>query len=222
MVGLALIPSVGATPLLVALVDRLADEDIQAVIVDNYPGPDREDWTDTLLAATRQARYLWRPDWGIYRSWNFGIRAGRRLKCPVLILNDDIILPAGSASTMIRALGYWPEFGLLGFNYGAHVATPPGVVIARGTYRNRGIGGFAFGVNPGQCALVDERFKWWGGDDDLIQSTLRLGYGTGVLSSATVEHPTPSLTANANPGLLPPDWAEHDRSLLLEKWGQTW
>lgn len=220
MKGLAVIPTIGRSSLLVPLVERLRGEDFAVVLIDNEPPCN----AGSPLYDALDARYIWRPAWrGIYRQWNLGIRLGAYLDAPTLILNDDIVLDPGAATRMADWLD--GDYAVLGFDYGRPLwmhLQHPYIEQVFGTYRQCGVGGFAFGVNPRRCARVDERFQWWGGDDDLMHATMAKGERIGLLKGAYVAHPTPSLTANANPHLLPEGWAEHDRALMEDKWGGAW
>lgn len=221
MKALAVIPTIGASPMLRPLVATLVEEGVNVVLIDNLPA-DRPT-PEQVVNTWNSARYLSRPDWrGIYRQWNLGMGYGALANVPTLVLNDDIVLEPGAATKMVTWLN-GTEWAILGFDY-----LPQGykqrteAVAVFGTYRTCGVGGFAFGVNPRRCARVDLRFRWWGGDDDLVQATLAKGERVGLLRGAVVAHPTPSLSANANGDLLPEGWAEHDRALLISKWGDAW
>lgn len=215
MIGLAIIPTVYESPYFDDLCVRLWEDGVKVIAVCNraFDGPRRADG----LYAT----HLQRPSWGIYKTWNFGMRVGALFNVPTLILNDDIILPPSSARDVCLEL-LTSDYAIIGFNYDARKFPPPEIVAVRGTYRHGGIGGFAFGVNPRRCARVDQRFMWWGGDDDLMFATEALGGKIGIGPWSKVEHPRPSLTANAHPELLPEGWAANDHALLVEKWSAGW
>jgi hypothetical protein len=150
--------------------------------------------------------------------WNYGIRVGKETGHHVGILNDDVwldhrtILPMSQILDSRRAIAGWD-----------HVHTNMTELIrvqhVRGTYRKGGIGGFAFAVNPKLVELIDERFQWWGGDDDLVNQTRKngwqvvVGVGLGVIhhySTSTVQRP------------VHPDIIAADRALMLDKWGEAW
>lgn len=209
--GLAIIPTIYESPYFDDLCSELWGEDVKVIAVCNraFDGP--------LCADGTYATHLQRPTWGIYRTWNFGMRLGAHLGVPVLVLNDDIILEPGAATTVCDELAKG-DWAVLGFDY------KPGwwrrgPSPTYGTYRHGGVGGFAFGVNPKLCARTDRRFKWWGGDDDLMFATRAAGGKVGIMGGAGVRHPQPSLSAHAHPELLPEGWYTHDRELLQAKWG---
>lgn len=217
MRGLAIIPTIWESEFLGALKWQLLGEDIRVLMVCNHPDSNKGTWDNLSVPSETIAN---RPGWSIYRTWNFGMRLGAYLKVPTLILNDDIILNPGAATKMCDELAKG-EWAVLGFDYKPgwwrNGPTP-----TNGTYRHGGVGGFAFGVNPRLCARVDRRFRWWGGDDDLMFATRDAGGKVGILGGAIVQHPRPSLSATARPDLLPEGWAENDRGLLVSKWNAGW
>jgi hypothetical protein len=225
--ALAVIPSIGRSPLLPDLVALLVDEYIDVLLIDNLPGAEPSELV--TAQAGPGVRVMHRPAWrGIYRQWNVGLRLGWQKNVPVLVLNDDIVLPPWAPTTMVNVLADSNEWSLLGFDYRAPeghqnmvspLATP---TPTKGTWRHGGLGGFAFGAHPRRCTRVDERFKWWGGDDDLVFSTAARGGKVGVLVGCPVLHPQPSLTANSSGDLLPDGWDVDDNALLHSKWGAGW
>lgn len=216
--ALAVIPSIGLSPYLPALVDVLRDADVQTLVVTNHP----LQAFPGHVADTGADRMMWRPGWrGLYRQWNLGLGYGALLGVPTLVLNDDIVLTPQAVRQMVDKLreGGW---ALLGFDYTGEVRSTPQARAVQGTWRRGGIGGFAFGANPRRCARVDRRFRWWAGDDDLVYATLARGESVGLLYGCRVEHPQPSLSANQSGGLLPDGWADNDARLLWDKWGERW
>jgi len=216
---IAVIPSIGASPMLVDLLNLLKREGVETIVVDNLA---------TKSSAVHyidpgSAHYMWRPGWSIYKTWNFGMKYGALKNENVLILNDDIALAPGGPAAMDKALteGDW---ALLGFDYNS--ATWQGVESrsvreAKGTLRHNGVGCFAFGVNPRKSGRCHTGYMWWGGDDDLIYHTLSLGGKVGVMLGNPVDHET-STSARKHGDLIPSNWFEHDRQLLLSRWGESW
>lgn len=214
--AIAVIPTVFESPYLDALIVNLSRSQVAVFVVNNDPAwPER---TGVSSAYGDEYTVMFRH-WGIYQTWNFGLRLGAMFDKPVLILNDDIVLGTTAITAMVDTLTEG-EWAILGFNYSHLPGSGP--IPMYGSFRHGGVGGFAFGCNPKLCARVDRRFRWWGGDDDLFFSTERDGGKVGILLNAAVEHPQPSLTMNARPDLLPEGWQANDRDLLRAKWGSTW
>lgn len=209
----AVIPTIGLPPTLPDLVGQLHEENVPVMLICNG-GPEC-----SRDLAHRYRTLVVESPFRIYEAWNFGMDWADRRSC--LILNDDVVLAPGAATLVCDELekGDW---AILGFDYGPSIVSTPQALETVGTFRHGGVGGFAFGVRPDRCARVDERFKWWGGDDDLIYATVAKGGKVGKLYGAKVEHPQPSFTANARPDLLPAGWEANDRALLTEKYGGAW
>lgn len=142
---------------------------------------------------------LRRYEASIYDAWNWSIRVANDTEQTLAVLNDDIVLTHGSLEAAESVI---PQgWALVGLNYRApaHVVdrTMP-VLEVSGTYRLGGFGGFAFVLAPG-APLVDSRFQWWFGDDDLAERLKAEGKRLGVHLGAPVDHPEPSLTGNSEP-----------------------
>jgi len=161
----------------------------------------------------------------LYATWNAGMdMALDGDGVPVChVLNDDVVLYAPELRRMAWELATG-EWALLGYDYGtAPGQMLPDDVAARpvsGTYRRGGVGGFAFAVRADRCARADARYRWWGGDDDLVYATAHAGGQVGLLHGCGVAHPEPSYSASRAPQVE--GWCEADRALLLEKWAEAW
>lgn len=205
--------------MLPALLAVLKESKVTTIIVDNWTHPtEAKNYADDAGVL-----YMHRPGWNIYKTWNLGIRLGSLRNEPVLVLNDDIALTVEGVNAMKDALvdGGW---ALLGFDYNTPVGMGfqnRGVREVRGTIRLGGIGGFAFGVNPRKSGRCHQGFIWYGGDDDIVYHTASIGGKVGIMTGNPVNHAT-STTAVTTMGSLPNNWFEHDRQLLLARWGETW
>lgn len=216
---LAVIPSIGRTPLLTTLVQTLLAASARVLVVDNGVGASRP-----LIAAPIHPMMEWfhRPGWGIYRTWNFGLDCVEFMddEDQVLILNDDVILKLGAAFVICKLLRE-SGFALLGFDNRRDILTdPPAVRELPATTRNgHSVGMFAFAANPGLCARADERFQWFCGDDDLVRATLQKGGRVGVAEGVPILHMGPDTSSANGVDVRPPGWRDHDFALMQEKWG---
>lgn len=203
------IPTIGMAPQLPALVDRVyADGADHVVLMINRP----EAVMGTLDVRAGRVSL---PGWSIYAEWNWAIT--NYVDATVVLLNDDVELAPGALGAVVAALASEADLVAVGFDY-QHL---PAVQLryCRGTYREHGIGGFAFAVKAARCPLVDEQFEWWGGDDDLMYSIERAGGLCAVLEGAHVTH-VAETTAIHFP------WTHEararDRARFLAKWGTSW
>lgn len=205
--------------MLADLLNLLKGANVKTIVIDNY---------HTRSSAIHyiepdNARYMWRPGWNIYKTWNLGMRYGALLGENVLVLNDDIALCRQGPALMDEELSKG-EWAMLGFDYDSGTwqgAENRGVREVHGTTRHGGIGCFAFAVNPRKCGRAHQGFWWWGGDDDLVYHTKSLGGKVGVMRGNPVDHET-STSARKHGNTIPNGWFEHDRQLLRSRWGESW
>ena len=216
---LAIIPSIGVSNMFEDLLKILNEAGVTTIVVDNSSeGSKAKQYADDAGVLYRH-----RPGWNIYKTWNLGIRLGALRNEPVLVLNDDIALTVDGIKAMQNAITD-DGWALLGFDYSTPVGMGfqnLGIREAHGTIRVGGIGGFAFGVDPRKSGRCHQGFIWYGGDDDIIYHTISLGGKVGIMSGNPVNHAT-STTAVTTVSSLPNNWFEHDRQLLLARWGETW
>lgn len=163
----------------------LAEEVVDAVLVyDNGSDDGTSEYLEEAEATTG-GRLLWsyRPEAGIYDLWNDAARWARERTAgaPVnlAILNNDLVLEPHT----LEVLADYLRAGLPNRDVWAISPDPNAAVFGplrplevRGTYRNQGLLGFAFMIaaekwappwRPIPTPLVDPRFRWWYGDDDL-------------------------------------------------------
>jgi hypothetical protein len=162
----------------------------------------------------------WQGEGRIYEIWNWAIQQGKKNGCStVSILNDDIEIDGESVHRIDMEMGCLDGLALVGWDWTDDEVAEPGIQQVFGSYRKRGIGGFAFMVKPNDVPYIDERFNWWGGDDDLFMGTMAAGHNIGLFMGEKVRHHT-STSATANPQVY--DRCSDDRQLLLDRWGETW
>jgi len=210
----AVIPSIGLSPHLGALVEALAVEGIHPWVISNR---------QRLDGVSARATVLHLPGAGLYHVWNFGldlaVDAGAAW-CAVL--NDDVILSPGAIRRAVDAADVDPGVWIAGLDYEGVDGGPDGVRLrpAVGSYHTHGVGGFAFCIRPDVDVRCDESFEWWGGDDDLIWTVLDKGGRAVVVEGARVSHPCPETSAVHFPELEAAKG--RDRERLAAKWGRAW
>jgi len=213
-----MIPTCGASPQLIHLVTRLSTRGYRVCVVINNV----DDRTELKLVGQVVNAggyvFLWPEQANIYEVWNWAImRAQKAGASSLAILNDDIEIDPDDVYRLDTFLVMNNKLAIVGWDYGQR---PLGdLLYVRGSFRKGGVGGFAFSVKPERVPYVDERFNWWGGDDDLFAQTEANGYRLAIAPGAHVIHYT-STSANANPSVY--DRCGEDRQLLLDKWGDTW
>lgn len=162
------------------------------------------------------------------RLWNRGLAAAAvacAVEAPdpadpyaVLVLNDDVIMPPAGAVKLHAALRAT----------GATIAFPD--QHRRGTLRRTSTDGLGSGRDlyqrmTGYCWMVDgraglrldERFRWWCGDDDIERQAITDHTGTVLVDGVTVQHLHADQSTQANPLLL--RQCSVDKDAFIEKWG---
>lgn len=130
----------------------------------------------------------YRPGKTIYQEWNEALDTTGRYEEDriAVVLNDDVILPELAISNMVEKMLALPEFALVGFPYREQLRK--GIHEVSGTFKDGGVGGFAWAAWPHRVARVDERFQWWYGDDDLVRRTIAKGERVGMVVGKPISH----------------------------------
>lgn len=183
--AVACIPSIGmAQHLLLPVLDVLDDCCVPVRVYDNREI--EQSWPEVKAEIVRI------PGKSIYAAMNLGMLWGFELNASVLILNDDIEISPCLVNTLITTLKESPEYGLISGH------TRHGVTICNGgpLYEitpNRGRRDFTnwcFIARPSSWRDIDERYRIWYGDDDMIHKIHSSGAKIGVLSNVGVRHET--------------------------------
>lgn len=212
------IPTCGASPYLKPLVQSLSAEADNIVVMINHVDEQRAAGIVDEIDDYASWEYH-RDEPGIYWLWNQAVQMGRDTEECVAILNDDLEMDARTLEPMESAM--WQRgYAILGWDYvHRNMYNLDRIQPVQGTFRRGGIGGFAFCVHPKLVDDIDERFHWWGGDDDLVYRTIQKGHQVGIAMGLGVTH-HPSMSAAARPEVL--EHVEEDRLLLRSKWGESW
>lgn len=216
-----MIPTCGESPHLGALLRKLCPDTAVTVVINNM--------TDSREALALMADCvcngadvkIWEEPANIYQIWNWAIQTGQeQMVSSVSILNDDIDVPPLSVWWIDGSLRQCESLAVLGWDCDHPGSSDLGEIrYVSGTYRKHGVPGFAFAVKPHRVPFIDERFNWWGGDDDLILGAAAMGGRLGVLTGCGVAHHT-STSASARPWVY--EGVADDRQLLFSKWGDAW
>lgn len=160
---------------------------------------------------------------GIYEQWNLGLKNCLSIDdCEsIVILNDDIIIKCENFLTRLtKPLSdelVWASCA--NYDYRENEFESINVI---GTYKDGGFAGFAFSVKANAyssgLSFFDERYNWWFGDDDFVNTVHSNNRGTVMSIQANIEHidggsqSTQQYTPEFN------FLVEKDRALYLEKW----
>jgi hypothetical protein len=194
------------------LIEQLLDEGIWVTLIDNRGTFPTDELDDRVL-------YYELTTFNIHEVWNLGMdiaqEHGAEWCC---ILNDDITLARGAPALAAKVCAD-PSIWIAGFDYQGHEVVK--LRDAVGSYRQGGIGGFAYMIRLESGLRYDERFNWWGGDDDLVWTCLQRGGRAVVVEGANVVHPEGGNTTGRHYPELMSGVAE-DWQLLMDKWGRSW
>lgn len=181
------------------------------------------DFAAEAQAISDYIRVVHWPGWSIYEMWNEAIERGIEYDA-VIILNNDVTLSPGCITKLAEALQK-PGVGLAAPFYAGRPDNGADAVV-HGTLRTGGWWGAAFAVKTQTLKdyavpPIDERFKWWGGDDDLSQQLSRAGLEQRLITGTEFVH----LGGGSQTGGTLA-WVEEakaaDKALFGSKYGVSW
>lgn len=161
--------------------------------------------------------------WNRGLDWSKTVAMSRRAdRWDTLILNDDFIAGPRFVERLQNALR--ADHAVVASPYAFGVGGPERVDVYQETGTLRSLdtrmAGFAFMIRGESGLRLDERFRWWYGDDDLGQQACAAG-GRVVVHGLTFEHRKPDQQTYADPRLVAQAGA--DRVEFVAKWGfQPW
>jgi hypothetical protein len=211
----AVIPTIGYSELLVPLVNHLEQNDnvdriLLTVNLEEYVEPIKEFFR--FSEPNIEIIETWPFGRSLHHGWNVAIEMARQANAWLAVLNDDIELMASDAVAKVaEVMAAHPSYAIVGMNWLEDPEnTAPGAEPVRrvhGTYRNHGVGGFAWVCDPLKTDTVPCDFEWWYGDDHLVWSAEDRGYKVGIANHVHVKHVN-SLTANSGNH----DWIEEAKT----------
>lgn len=163
------------------------------------------------------------------RLWNRGIewaayraRENGATRWDTLVLNDDFIAGPHFVERLQNALRADHAVVASPYVFGSGNSERVDVYQRTGTLQGQTtkMAGFAFMIRGESGLRLDERFRWWYGDDDLAQQACAAG-GRVVVHGLTWDHRRPDQQTYARSELM--EQAGRDRYAFVDKWGfQPW
>lgn len=157
---------------------------------------------------------------GIYDMWDSGFTLARHEGADfVAILNNDLELFPNTFQELRTALDHTNNAGI---SYPDYNAPEPGGIYYRetsGTYRHGGMSGFCFMLKVSLIdwsPLVDPRFIWWGGDDDIAFEMEKRGSKQIRVMGLPVTHLHEATARHHNLGIQ----KTLDMQSIYDKWGR--
>jgi hypothetical protein len=230
------IPTIGQSPYLPRLLQDLEYAPIERIWVLQNGRPERRPAIEVICRGIRpmyRCQYRYDAATSLYAGWNEAIRKAQaeaqrhQQEVRLHVFNDDIVLGPNVVYKLTLALDAESDITLAG--YGIHLGDGNKPISTRhrdvtGTYREGGINGCAWVLRIRSTDTwvpqIDERFEWWGGDDDLVYQLVAANRRCVLFPGMWVKHPNPSLSINTVPDLA--DAIERDRLRLLARWGRAW
>ena len=198
------LPTLGMSPALPALLSDLRSDSIVSDIVVGDNGIDSDTYDFVKHdCQSNNATFLDQRGVGFYTMWNQAIDRAAATSGKVAILNDDIRIPPRMISHLENALvahdltlvcpDYQSSNDLLDTD-----TTSFRIEYVTGTYRHGGITGSAFLIDAKRAPIIDERFRIWYGDDDLVWKISKAGGKIAILRGLPLDH-VGSVTVNSTP-----------------------
>jgi len=186
----AVIPTRFDIPSLPALINNIVEDVKDIYILDNGLNGLRR----IELYRFPKVTILPCNDKSIYQMWNFGMDTTIKTcgkESYTAILNDDISFLPDTLKIMAGFLDSYSNLVAVSPDYNRRLADGIGKLeleFCESTFGHGGIAGFAFMIKN-ECGIrIDETFKWWYGDDDLVKQILKTGNKIGKIKNLPLEH----------------------------------
>lgn len=190
---IAVIPTRFEVDMLLDLLTVLDKSGIDRVLVLDNGHSNSNKWriTEHIKSLSKGAFVHKTPDMSIYQMWNYGLQYARYWSpSNVAILNDDIIIEPHVMKTLAEFLRSEDDVAITYPDYTAsHDTHEYTMRYTNSTYGHGGMAGFCFMMKSElPIPYIDETFRWWYGDDDLVKQTQLLGYKIGRVVGLPVAH----------------------------------
>jgi hypothetical protein len=206
----AVIPSIDRHQELQQLIKTLVSSDVNVVVIDTgYKTPLELEGVDVIRDID--------PVRNISRWWNIGLDHVANhvglAEYTVAVLNDDVVLPAGSVQRLAKEITDTESAG----------ACPlPGLrapyIKVTGLDTHYRMTGFAFALRGSLNLRADESLQWWYGDNDLDWHARQIGGMTFVGGAwEGFDHLYPNSTTVGELAAQ----AGRDRETFVKKWGRA-
>jgi hypothetical protein len=201
----------------------LLDKNIQEVFI--YDNGHKEEDKHILLSFAVDTDRVWYYDTrglSLHGQWNKALQfALDSHPCNIVLSNDDLDIDEGLVSKLSYELNsndeYWIAYPANKLQYNNSE-----VKITRGTKADGGMDGSCFMIKSealkAGMPLVDERFVYWGGDDDIARNVEAMGKKQIRVNNTWSDHMNENTSSRPEFKWMQ-DAKESDRILLKEKWG---
>lgn len=157
----------------------------------------------------------------IYEMWDWGLYCAR-FSDHTLFINNDVVLDPQTIVALNRALDYEDSNWIAYPDYnweGEPMKNLCNYRLTKGTYRHGGMSGYCFMLKTKKVdwnPLVDPRFVWWGGDDDIAFEVEARGGRQVRVVGLPIEHMNEGTARHHDLGAQ----KAADLKAVIEKWGR--
>lgn len=132
------------------------------------------------------------PDLTIYQEWNYAARWAAQNEAYLLLITDDVRVLPETPLELALALDFRPTYGLISADTRGGLRHAPHDVydVSHQKGNRYEFATWCFMARPEAWQDVDERYRIWYGDDDLIWKVNETTWGVGVLRGEGVDHYT--------------------------------
>lgn len=195
----------------------------EVLIYDNGHDEDGAELLKALEGFDSRIKYVRTKGLSLHGQWNKALQyAADSSPSNIVLSNDDIIICDFLVTKLAEHIRSHESFWIA---YPANRQQFTGrseIKVTKGTKADGGMDGCCFmlrgeAFNEG-LPFIDERFVYWGGDDDIARNVEKLGRQQIRVNEVFVDHQESS--TSTSPGF---EWMQeavaNDRALLKEKWG---
>ncbi len=218
-----IVPTIGTNQYISSLVPALEDQPHHThTFVLNNSG---DNWI-YLLGGYPNTSVANTVGMNLYQQWNHGVDLclAEDPNCYIAVLNDDLMLGDGALKEMAYCLDINPYMWLVSANYGIDDIDGSYREWKQfpGTFKDRGVAGFAFMVRGDKfhegLLRFEEGYSVWHGDDDILLQVLKHGGRLGMAANATVHHFNGGSNSFGDRCRYVNDENRKDTELYLQKW----
>jgi GT2 family glycosyltransferase len=200
------------------LVDKyLLDKDIAEVwIYDN--GHKEEDaqhlYSHTLM--NKRCLYFSTRGMNLAQQWNHAIIKAAEMNGNLIISNDDVIIEGNLGKELGSVLRLEDNIAIA---YPANKITNFTHQDTKGSKADGGMHGECFMIKPELFIdkLIDERFTYWGLDDEIVQNAFKAGYRQVKVNTCSINSDSMGTTGTKDFEWML-DARKDDLKLLKDKW----
>jgi GT2 family glycosyltransferase len=201
----------------------LLDNNIEKVFIyDNGHSLEDAEKLKSINVLNSKAEYVNTRGLSLHGQWNKALKFSLdNHPCNIVLSNDDLDIEEGLVSKLSSSLNssdeYWIAYPANKLQY-----NNSDIKVTSGTKADNGMDGSCFMIKSeafkSGMPFVDERFVYWGGDDDIAKNVESMGKKQIRVNNTWSDHINESTSSRPEFKWMQ-EAKENDRILLKEKWG---